>query len=294
MSEQVANLAASTLSAAITSTSATTLTVTSASTFPGTGNFRIKIDTELMLVTAVSGNTFTVTRGIESTTAATHLNLAPVTHILTAGGLAQYVSDHAGSGPSTTLTASSFTWVNQQDATATNGTGSVLFTLPSSTASPNNVFQFLSRPWTTGTVSAVFDILYPLFHLTNGQYWSFGFLESATNKTLWLGPTGGEATAQPLWIGSAQLPEYTYANVSQSFIPITDRMYLQIENDGTNLYFRISKDEGLSYATVYQEAISAGHFTTGPDHWMFGGINYGNSTTWPPLLMRLVDCTEAP
>jgi hypothetical protein len=61
--------------------------------FPTTGQFRIKIDAELMLVTAVSGTTFTVTRGIEGSTAASHANGATVTHILTAGALGAQTSD---------------------------------------------------------------------------------------------------------------------------------------------------------------------------------------------------------
>jgi hypothetical protein len=88
MAELFANNAATTLSAAITTAVATTLTVTSATAFPSTGNFRVRVDSEIMLVTGVSGTTFTITRGAESTTAATHLNGATVTHVLTAGGLA--------------------------------------------------------------------------------------------------------------------------------------------------------------------------------------------------------------
>lgn len=84
--EQYANNATATLNGAITS-GATSLQVSSASAFPSSGNFRILIDSEILLVTAVSGTTFTVTRGAESSTAAAHSNGATVSHILTAGGL---------------------------------------------------------------------------------------------------------------------------------------------------------------------------------------------------------------
>lgn len=97
MAENFANEYQSTLSAAITSTSATSISVTSATGAPAT-NFRIRIDDEYMLVTGVSGTTLTVTRGVEGSTAATHTNGSPVTHVLTAGGLAQYVSENGGSG----------------------------------------------------------------------------------------------------------------------------------------------------------------------------------------------------
>jgi hypothetical protein len=98
MTENFANTYQTTLSAAITSTSATTLTVTSAAGAPSV-NFRIKIDTEYMLVTNVSGTTFTVTRGIEGSAAATHSNGALVTHVLTAAGLVQGITDRTSVAP---------------------------------------------------------------------------------------------------------------------------------------------------------------------------------------------------
>src|SRR4051812_13305340 len=84
MTEQFANNAASTLSGGI-SAGATSLTVASASSFPGSGNFRIIIDSEIFLVTAVAGTTFTVTPGYESTAQASHGSGAAVTHVCTAG-----------------------------------------------------------------------------------------------------------------------------------------------------------------------------------------------------------------
>jgi hypothetical protein len=95
MAEQLANNAASILTAAIPDAVATTLTVANGTVFPATGNFRIIIDTELLLCTSRSGNTLTVTRGIEGTTAASHLNGAAVTHVLTQAGLLQYLTEQA-------------------------------------------------------------------------------------------------------------------------------------------------------------------------------------------------------
>jgi Tfp pilus assembly protein PilX len=65
--------ASTTLAAAITS-SQTTITVSSASGFPTSGTFRIRIDDEDMTVTGGQGTTtWTVTRGVNSTTAASHV-----------------------------------------------------------------------------------------------------------------------------------------------------------------------------------------------------------------------------
>lgn len=88
MPELFTNNAQSTLDGAIND-SVTSLDVSSASSFPVSGDFRIKIDDEIMLVTAVSSNTFTVTRGSESTTAASHSSGATVSHVLTAAAIEQ-------------------------------------------------------------------------------------------------------------------------------------------------------------------------------------------------------------
>jgi Tfp pilus assembly protein PilX len=65
--------ASTTLAAAITS-SQTTITVASASGFPTSGTFRVRIDDEDMTVTGGQGTTtWTVTRGVNSTTAASHV-----------------------------------------------------------------------------------------------------------------------------------------------------------------------------------------------------------------------------
>jgi hypothetical protein len=91
--EQLANNAITTLNGGITSI-ATSLIVTSATLFPTVPQFRILVDTEVMLVTAVSGTTFTVSRGIENTTQVAHNSGATVTAILTAGALQKFRSDN--------------------------------------------------------------------------------------------------------------------------------------------------------------------------------------------------------
>ncbi len=84
--EQFANLAASTLTAGISAV-ATTLTVVSATPFSTAPQFRIIIDSEIMLVTGVAGAVFTVTRASEGTTATTHATSAVVTQIVTAAAM---------------------------------------------------------------------------------------------------------------------------------------------------------------------------------------------------------------
>lgn len=69
------------LDGAITS-GATSIKVTSAAGFPTQGNFKIRIGAEVFTVTAGQGTTtWTVTRGVDTTTAAAHSNHARVVHL---------------------------------------------------------------------------------------------------------------------------------------------------------------------------------------------------------------------
>lgn len=71
--------ARTTLSAAITTNVATSISLSAATNFPGSGTYVIQIDSEQMLVTAGQGTTtWTVTRGVNGTTATTHSNGAEV------------------------------------------------------------------------------------------------------------------------------------------------------------------------------------------------------------------------
>ena len=92
MAEKFVNDPGTALSVGCTS-SATTITVVNASGYPTTGNFRIKIDDELMIVTSVSGAVWTVTRGAESTTATAHAGGTAVNHVFTAGAYQQALAD---------------------------------------------------------------------------------------------------------------------------------------------------------------------------------------------------------
>ena len=97
--ELFANNPSTTLNGSINN-STTSVVVTSAAAFPATGNFRIIIDSEIMEVTSVSSNTFTVaTRGsVDSSSAASHSSGATVTGVLTRDALAAFRSDTISTG----------------------------------------------------------------------------------------------------------------------------------------------------------------------------------------------------
>jgi len=92
MAEQFSNFARTTIVSAIDDVEGT-LVVDYATNFPTSGDFRLRCGNELMLCTAVSGTSFTVTRGVEGTTAAAHAAGSPIAHVMTAGSLAALMQD---------------------------------------------------------------------------------------------------------------------------------------------------------------------------------------------------------
>ena len=82
--ENYSNNAITTLNGAIDD-SVVSLVVDDATNFPS-GDFRICVEDEIMIVTNVTGSTFTVIRGAESTTAAAHADQVTIAHVLTSGG----------------------------------------------------------------------------------------------------------------------------------------------------------------------------------------------------------------
>jgi hypothetical protein len=80
--------------AASISNSATSLSVSAAASVAG--GFRILVESELMLVTAGgTGTTWTVTRGVEGTTATSHADSLPVNIVMTAAGLSNILAQNS-------------------------------------------------------------------------------------------------------------------------------------------------------------------------------------------------------
>lgn len=77
------------------SAGATSFDVLSVAGMPTSGNFRIQVDNEIMLVTGVAGVTLTVTRAQDGTAAASHSNLATVRTVVTPSAIAQALSELA-------------------------------------------------------------------------------------------------------------------------------------------------------------------------------------------------------
>lgn len=218
MAEQFVNDASSTLGATITSVS-TLLTVQSPLSFPLSGTFRIRIDDEIMTVTAVSGSNFTVTRASEPCfgvqVAAPHNIGTPVYAVLTAGSLGTISGGGGGSGSVTTV---SIVTANGVSGSVTNPTTTPAITIslgaitPSSVAASGalsgNNFSGSSSGSNTGdqTITLTGDVTGSgsgSFAATVGSNKvTYAKMQQALTATLLGNPTGGTANVQEITLGT--------------------------------------------------------------------------------------------
>lgn len=175
----------------------TSLTVADGSTSPATGNFRIRIDNEIMLVTGVAGNVWTVTRSAEPiigvTLAAAHSVGANVDLVVTAGSLATL----AGAGVSFDAAANLFI----------GGGGTVIIPNPPGFTGDDNI-GIGSQSFDDTTIEPALNAITTGFsnvaigssalsHLTSGNY-DVGIGESPM-KSLTAGEYNTAIGAYPLW-----------------------------------------------------------------------------------------------
>jgi len=227
--ERFANGGLSSLVDAIAS-DATSLTVKSPVGFPTTGNFRILVESEIMLVTNVQGAVFTVTRAQEGTAAAAHDANKAVFHVLTAGALAARESDQIATGASTAWDAAgqagrlylptagfagqdtgltwdlmllqymkppvsgdfAVGWINQGTSTVT-ATKGMLVLAPQAVASGDSLRLLVkAAPATPYKITVAFIAQSPVYHGTyhTAQY-GVCWRESGSGKIITLGPGTG-------------------------------------------------------------------------------------------------------
>lgn len=285
--ERFANDAESILSAAVTA-GAGSISVQNAVDFPTAGDFRIIIDNEIMIVTAVSGSTFTVTRGAESTSDTNHVDGSQVAQIITKDSLKRYMADWGNpltdvvsgfphqlqDASDVLLTTTDFAWTNQGSATdVAQSNGGILFTIDSAgTDSARLYLRTLTAPW---------KVTCALTHLwLGGSTPSMGMCvvdNTVGNFKAW-GPQGIASYKRNRWTNTT-----TVGATQQDFTSFGSRskIWLQIEDDNTDHFFRISMD-GVNFLTVAQE--TRGTFTITPDR---VGLFLNNLNTGQDMLVNL-------
>jgi len=287
--ELFANNADTTLNGGI-SNSATSLIVASSSLFPPTGNFRVLIGSEVLLVTGVSGNTWTVTRGIESTTAVAHSNGERIDHIITEGALLKlkedvivtdtyanrpvnsvkgigrlflptdslYLQRDTGSawasfGPIWPIfppDLTSFTWINQGDASVINDKGYIFMRAPKS-ATDNIRIQKKSIPSSPYTITLGFV---PGFIPLNSLHVGLVLRESGSSKliTFTLQYNNGYTLGVYGWTNP------TAFNTSYLQIPFyyPQWLFMRIVDDNTLIHYQISTD-GFNFIEAFSHSRTA-------------------------------------
>ena len=282
--EQFVNNAATTLNGALTDV-ATSVTVTDGSVFPAEGDFRVLVNSEVMLVTARATNVLTVVRGYEGTTAASHLDLDDIKAILTEGNILDYVDDSIGIGQSmyggfqyrkpyrmldfsgNTLDKTDFTWVDKGSTTDTDTSAGGIGIEDPDTAT---IWRIATRPILTPpyAVTVHFNIGAGHATLTGGQSgMSLGWRDSATNRRVaGLFLLGTEAAC---W-------QFTNSTTSSGKVANEldcewryDSAWFKMVDDGTNFTWYISQDSMRWYMIGWDTRTA---WLASPDE-MFWGFN---------------------
>lgn len=283
--EILVNNATTTLTSTINN-STTSVVVASGAVFPSTGNFRITIDNEIMLVTARSSNTLTVTRGQEGTTAAAHAASSQVRSLLTAGAYDQwfaelihvdtfanratvgdtgrlflasdnnYIERDDGTnwttyGPLFKFTSpeeQTFAWVNQGTASV-SGSNELNLTVLNN-ASANLRIRKKTAPSTPYSITAFFTCLTPGL---NGYDGGLCWRESSSSKLVTVGMVIGSSFCSfrvAKWTNettySADYKTVGYHNFVSAFSGI----WVKLVDDATNRKVWVSGD-GLNWSQFH-------------------------------------------
>lgn len=299
--EQFANNAGSVLNGGINN-SVTSLVVSSAASFPATGIFSILIDSEIMTVSAVSGTTFTVVRGAEGTTAASHSNGASVDMIETARSMSQYRADSIQKGTFSGLPAAGnngvlykctdasyefrdngaswdawvdkdpvvlpptgvWSWVNQNGAAIDESKGSLFLTVPQNSADSWS-FRVKTLP---ATPYHIYVKLEPTLLIRN--FTGVGIILRKSSDGTWIGFEQYSNTGQ-LFVtvghGTNTGPAITADDLGSTGAAPGFYPWMRISDDGTNRTYYVSQN-GRNWLQIYSQA----HATPlVPDTIGFGG-----------------------
>lgn len=256
--EQFVNNYASSLTVAVTSTTATSLTVASATGAPSTGPFRILVDSEIMVVGSVSGTMFSdLTRGAEGTTAATHATGAAVTHILTAGALGAVLRSSFGLAQFTPPPSTGWSWDNQGTGSVDSSFGYEYLDLPSAGATANLRARYRTAPSAPYTITAcrLHDVSGAPSADTSANNGGYGLcFRDASGKLVTFNTdsvaSGTLAVAKWNSSLSANSTYWSQTDGLQSDFIARNPTWLRLFDDGTDIGFAFSVD-GNHWVTIW-------------------------------------------
>ena len=273
--EQLVNQATTSLSSGIDD-SQTTFDIESVTNFPLVGDYRIRVEDEIMLVTARAGSTLTVTRDIEGTSAASHIAGIDVNVILTTVSMARFLNNHIPLAPDdlyqnhsltasdgSLLVASDFTWFNQSGATLADlDQGGARLTAPPHTSGVDIRGLRLTSPGTPYSVIAKLSMTFYGQDGSNDRQPFCGVHFSEGSKIVAI----NWADDSRLFVTRYTSPATFFSNTVTPHVQLSNptELWLKLEDDGTNITFSISQT-GTYWNSVYTELRGA-YFDTAPDN----------------------------
>ena len=293
--EQHQNLSSTTLNGSHNN-STTSIAVTDGSQFPSSGDYRVMVDDEIMVVTARSTNTLTVVRGQDGTSAASHSDLATIALIYSSQSLGRIFQDNdplfgyssvknqglllADDGL-TALTLSDFTFQNQGGASASDDNGSIFLTCPTDSG---RAIRYLERsaPSTPYTYIAAFSAFSPSMDSDAKPQFGVAFRETSSSKLMifsFLVESFNDDQNFEVAVSrfSDLNTSFTTNDGPRKLSLVSDLFWVKMEADGTNIKFHLSCD-GVNWMQYFSESKTA-YFSSGPNKVGWWGCNLLNSST---------------
>ncbi len=261
--EQFVNNASTTLDGAINN-SVTSITVDDGSVFPSEGDVRLIIGDEIVLMTARATDVLTVVRGVDGSAAASHSDTDIIKAIMTAAQISQFVDDawfgSTGRKPyrllndsNVTLTSSDFTFLNEgTSSVADDASGGMTVTINETTGDWKMLHK--TAPTPPYVLTAHILIGPGATYSTAGTISGIGGRESSTGEFIAVFIETGDIVQASRFDSPS-----TFNSVWGSHAPVDfdyDQMWLQFEDDNTDLFARVSND-GVNFFQVGTEGRTA-------------------------------------
>lgn len=270
--------------------SETDVTVADGSVFPATGDFRVRVEDEIMLATSRASDVLTVVRGVDGTSAVTHPTSSDIKAVWTSESIIDTVkqldvigSADGGGGESVlrpfrlldinnvTLTASDFTWVNQASSSvADENWGGLTATIAENSGDWKLFYK--AAPTPPYILTAQISWGPGLFVSSSGTTMGIGFATSVDGKFI---VGANEIGDQSNGWRFTDVGTFSAAVATFNRQPDHDAqsLWVQIEDDNTDLYFRFSND-GINFFTYAKDPRTA-FITAGPNRiaWVFRSTN---------------------
>lgn len=255
--EQLLNAATTTVNEALDA-SETIITVTDGSVFPADGDYRLIIDSEVVLVTSRVTNDLTVVRGLDGTLAVTHSNGVVIDTIVTASSFDQFLNDCSAGGlfrparrlmdkDGVILTKSDFSTIGMGSTVITDeADGTITLFIDQSTGG----FKIMLRsiPSTPFKVRAKLELGAGANWRTAGTIIGLVARESSTGKFVNVYYEYGE-NCQPAKYNSETSFNsfYVSSKLTEADCPY---VWLEMEDNGTTIFFRYSSD-GVNFFELH-------------------------------------------